>query len=133
MRVLTPKGFDDLGGPFNMKGLIAKNPICGCSMVVRVYEMIQEAINVEMSFCHDALSFGVTGMSPIMMKEYLEYCADQRLVQLGFKRKYLTQNPFPFMVLQDVQPLTNFFEKRVTEYQKGFEATEKSIVFNEAF
>lgn len=95
--------------------------------------MIDEAIEVEMAFCADALSFGVSGISPNMMKDYLMYCADNRLVQLGYPKKYLTKNPFPFMVLQDVQSLTNFFEKRVTEYQKGFSATKQAVVFDEAF
>jgi ribonucleoside-diphosphate reductase beta chain len=86
-----------------------------------------------MNFCQDGLSFGVTGLSPVLMKEYLEYVADQRLVQMGFKKKYLAKNPFPFMVLQDVQPLTNFFEKRVTEYSKGFESNRGSVSFSEQF
>jgi ribonucleoside-diphosphate reductase beta chain len=95
--------------------------------------MIDEAIEVELAFCSDALSLGVSGISPNMMKDYLRYCADNRLVQLGYPKKYLTKNPFPFMVLQDVQSLTNFFEKRVTEYQKGFSATKQAVVFDEAF
>ncbi len=98
-----------------------------------VSNMIEEAIAVEMHFCEDALSFGVTGMSGPMMRQYLEYCGDQRLMQLGYKKRYNVGNPFSFMVLQDVQPLTNFFEKRVTEYQKGFDTKQSSIVFDEAF
>jgi len=86
----------------------------------KVYSMIEEALEVEMAFCKDSLSVGVTGLSEKLMKEYLEYVADQRLSQMGFKKRYMSKNPFSFMVLQDVQPLTNFFEKRVTEYQKGF-------------
>jgi ribonucleoside-diphosphate reductase beta chain len=99
----------------------------------KIYKMIDEAITVELSFCQEALSLGVSGMSPIMMKEYLEYVADQRLVQLGMKRKYLSQNPFPFMILQDLQPLTNFFEKRVTEYQKGISLESGGMAFDESF
>lgn len=99
----------------------------------RVNQMIDEALAVEMAFCADALSFGVTGMSQAMMREYLEYVADQRLQQLGFKKRFLAKNPFPFMVLQDVQPLTNFFEKRVTEYSKGFESKKSAVTFDEAF
>ena len=99
----------------------------------KVETMIDEAIAVEMNFCEDALSFGVSGLSSKMMREYLEYVADQRLVQLGYPKKYLSKNPFSFMVLQDLQPLTNFFEKRVTEYQKGFDSSRSSVVFNEAF
>lgn len=95
--------------------------------------MIEEALECEMAFCSDALSFGVTGISPGLMYEYLQYVADQRLVQLGFKKRYNAKNPFTFMVLQDVQPLTNFFEKKVTEYQKGFEAKASSVAFDAAF
>ncbi len=99
----------------------------------KVETMIEEAIQVEMNFCQDALSFGVTGLTPAMMREYLEYVADQRLVALGYPPKYLARNPFGFMVLQDVQPLTNFFEKRVTEYQKGFESNASAVVFDMEF
>lgn len=99
----------------------------------RVEHMIDEAIQVELEFCSDALSLGITGLSHELMRQYLEYCADQRLVQLGWQRKYMSKNPFPFMVLQDVQPLTNFFEKRVTEYQKGFDVKRESVVFNSSF
>jgi ribonucleoside-diphosphate reductase beta chain len=103
------------------------------AMEARVVSMIEEAVEVEMSFCEDALAQGVTGLSPKLMRQYLEYVADQRLTQLGFAKKYKAKNPFPFMVLQDVQPLTNFFEKRVTEYSKGFETSRTAVVFNEAF
>lgn len=99
----------------------------------RIVKMIEEAIDVEMAFCQDGLSFGVTGISPAQMRKYLEYCGDQRLTQLGMKKRFGAQNPFPFMVLQDVQPLTNFFEKRVTEYQKGFDTSKAAIRFDEAF
>ena len=81
-----------------------------------VVAMIEEALEVEMAFCSDALSQGVTGISPALMYEYLQYVADQRLVQLGFKKRYNAKNPFSFMVLQDVQPLTNFVEKKVTAW-----------------
>lgn len=99
----------------------------------RVKKMMDEAIQVEMNFCQDALTFGVSGLSPDLMREYLENVADQRLSQLGFSKAYLSKNPFSFMVLQDLQPLTNFFEKRVTEYQKGFESSRNAIVFNDEF
>jgi ribonucleoside-diphosphate reductase beta chain len=103
------------------------------SLDQRVAAMVEEALEVEMAFCEDGLSFGVTGLSPTLMREYLEYVADQRLSQMGFKKKYFAKNPFPFMLLQDVQPLTNFFEKRVTEYSKGFESNRGSVTFSEAF
>jgi ribonucleoside-diphosphate reductase beta chain len=103
------------------------------ALEARTKEMIEEAIQVELNFCQDALNFGVSGLSPQLMREYLEYVADQRLTQLGFSKAYLAKNPFSFMVLQDLQPLTNFFEKRVTEYQKGFENSRGSVVFNDDF
>ena len=99
----------------------------------KVESMIDEAIHVEMAFCKDTLSFGVSGLSENLMLTYLKYVADQRFVQMGMKRRYKVSNPFPFMVLQDLQPLTNFFEKRVTEYQKGFDIKKESVVFNESF
>ena len=103
------------------------------SLKKRAEAMMQEALQVEMAFCEDALSFGVNGMSPKLMNQYLEYVADQRLLQMGFEKIYNSVNPFPFMVLQDLQPLTNFFEKRVTEYQKGYESSKGSVVFDETF
>src|SRR5262249_45577746 len=95
--------------------------------------MIEGAIQVEMNFCQDALSQGVTGLSPALMPQYLESVADQRLQSLGFKKRYFRKNPFGFMVLQDVRPLTNFFEKRVTEYAKGFDSRGSAVSFAEAF
>ncbi|MNX97985.1 hypothetical protein D3C86_1303700 [compost metagenome] len=52
---------------------------------------------------------------------------------MGFAPRYRVSNPFSFMALQDVQPLTNFFEKRVTEYQKGFDMKIEQMSFEEAF
>lgn len=98
-----------------------------------VRTMIDEAIAVEAAFCEDALAFGVTGLSQAQMAEYLRYVADTRLTQLGYAPTYGAKNPFPFMALQDLQPLTNFFEKRVTEYQKGFSTRPEAVSFEEAF
>lgn len=99
----------------------------------RTVMMLEEAIEVEMEFCTDALGIGVTGLSEPLMREYLGYVADQRLVQMGWKPRFKTRNPFSFMLLQDTRPLTNFFEKRVTEYQKGLKADSGDIVFDSAF
>jgi ribonucleoside-diphosphate reductase beta chain len=64
------------------------------------------------------------------MREYLQYVADQRLRQLGYAAQYGTANPFAFMDLQDVQELTNFFERRVSSYQVGVSG---ELVFDAAF
>ena len=58
-------------------------------------------------------------MTVPMMRQYLEFVADQRLRTLGLDRIFNSKNPFPFMELQDVQELTNFFERRVSSYQVG--------------
>ncbi|HET6330413.1 MAG TPA: ribonucleotide-diphosphate reductase subunit beta [Holophagaceae bacterium] len=81
--------------------------------------MLGEAIEAEMQFAEDLLSGGVAGLSPANMRTYLECVADQRLRQLGFAPRYGARNPFPFMELQDVQELANFFERRVSAYQVG--------------
>ena len=107
--------------------------IFDAALEARTKAMIEEAVQVEMAFCEDGLSQGVTGLSPLLMNEYLKYVADQRLTQLGFKKQYFAKNPFPFMVLQDVQPLTNFFEKRVTEYSKGMTSNRGSVSFTDSF
>lgn len=82
-----------------------------------VVSMIEEAVEVETHFAEDLLSLGVAGLSARDMRQYLEYVADQRLARLGLPRRYFARNPFGFMDLQDVQELTNFFERRVSSYQ----------------
>ena len=81
--------------------------------------MLQEAIECEMQFAEDLLSEGVVGLSSQDMRTYLEFVADQRLGMLGMEPFYGSRNPFSFMDLQDVQELTNFFERRVSAYQMG--------------
>ena len=85
----------------------------------RVAEMIGEAVECEFGFAEDLLSQGIAGMSLVDMREYLQYVADQRLMTLGLPKIYGSKNPFAFMELQDVQELTNFFERTVSSYQVG--------------
>jgi ribonucleoside-diphosphate reductase beta chain len=96
----------------------------------QVVQMIAEAVECEVAFAEDTLSGGVAGLSIRDMREYLQYCADQRLVQLGMPRHFGSRNPFPFMDLQDVQELTNFFERRVSAYQVGVQG---EVAFDQAF
>lgn len=81
--------------------------------------MLDEAIACETQFAEDLLSGGVAGLSVTDVHQYLAYCADQRLVTLGFAKQYGATNPFGFLALQDVQEVTNFFERRVSAYQVG--------------
>jgi ribonucleoside-diphosphate reductase beta chain len=85
----------------------------------RVIEMLSEAVECEYQFAADVLSEGVPGMSLSDTREYLQYVADMRLVTLGMPRAFGSSNPFGFMELQDVQELTNFFERKVAAYQVG--------------
>lgn len=85
----------------------------------RVTEMLREAVDCELTFAEDTLSLGVTGLSIGSMREYLQYIADRRLEALRLEPIFGSRNPFDFMELQDVQELTNFFERRVSSYQVG--------------
>lgn len=96
----------------------------------QVVTMLSEAVDCECAFSEDVLSGGVAGLSPRDMRQYLEYCADQRLAQLGLPKHFGARNPFPFMDLQDVQELTNFFERRVSSYQVGVQG---EVAFDATF
>ena len=86
-------------------------------MEERVIEMLKEAVDCEMAFAEDVLSLGVGGLSARDMLEYLRYVADRRLEAMNIAPVFGAKNPFGFMELQDVQELTNFFERRVSAYQ----------------
>ncbi|QCW28635.1 ribonucleotide-diphosphate reductase subunit beta [Lysobacter enzymogenes] len=96
----------------------------------QVVKMFEEAVDCEYLFAQDVLSGGVVGLSLKDMRQYLEYCADQRMVQLGMPKHFGATNPFAFMDLQDVQEVTNFFERRVSAYQVGVQG---EVAFDEAF
>ena len=84
-----------------------------------VVTMLEEAVEAETLFAEDLLGEGLAGLSLRDVRGYLEYVADQRLQQLDMPKRYGTKNPLSFMELQDVQELTNFFERRVASYQVG--------------
>ncbi|WP_305789854.1 ribonucleotide-diphosphate reductase subunit beta [Symbioplanes lichenis] len=85
----------------------------------QVRAMMTEAVECEVQFAEDLLGGGVSGMSSADMREYLQHVADRRLAVLGLAPLYGSRNPFAFMELQDVQELSNFFERRVSAYQVG--------------
>jgi len=95
-----------------------------------VVQMIEEAIECEMTFAEDILSHGIAGLSLKDMRQYLEFVADQRLEALHIQPRFNTKNPFPFMELQDMQELANFFERRVSAYQIGVSG---QVSFDETF
>lgn len=100
------------------------------AMRAQIVAMMDEAVACGTSFAEDVLSGGVAGMSVNEMRQYLEYCADQRLARLGMPKGYGASNPFDFVELQDVQELANFFERRVSAYQVGVEG---EVAFDMAF
>jgi ribonucleoside-diphosphate reductase beta chain len=83
----------------------------------QVGTMITEAVEAEFAFAQDVCGDGLAGMNSGDMREYLRYVADQRMARLDLPPIFGAANPFPFMELQDVQELTNFFERRVSAYQ----------------
>ena len=95
-----------------------------------VIQMIEDAIDCEMAFAKDILDHGIAGISLKDMRQYLEFVADQRLESLHIPARYNVKNPFPFMELQDMQELANFFERRVSAYQMGVSG---AVSFDETF
>jgi ribonucleoside-diphosphate reductase beta chain len=95
-----------------------------------IVQMIREAVDAETQFAEDLLSGGVAGLSVRDMRQYLGYVADARLGRLGIAPVFNVKNPFSFMDLQDVQELTNFFERRVSAYQS---AVSGEVAFHEEF
>jgi ribonucleoside-diphosphate reductase beta chain len=95
-----------------------------------IVQMLEDAIDCEMTFAQDLVSNGIAGLSLTDMRQYLEYIADRRLESLHIKPRYNTKNPFSFMELQDMQELANFFERRVSAYQVGVTG---AVSFDESF
>ena len=84
-----------------------------------LYDIIEDAVTYEKEFITDALPVGIIGMNNHLMCEYIEYVADQLIYDLGYPKKYNTPNPFDWMNLISLEGKTNYFEKRVSEYQKS--------------
>lgn len=85
----------------------------------RVYDIVMEAVDIEKEFVSDALPVSLIGMNAKHMCEYIEFVADHLLVSLELNKVYGTANPFDFMEMISLQGKTNFFEKKVAEYQKN--------------
>uniref|UniRef100_A0ACD5ZLU8 Uncharacterized protein n=1 Tax=Avena sativa TaxID=4498 RepID=A0ACD5ZLU8_AVESA len=85
----------------------------------RVFEIVAEAVDIEREFVCDALPCALVGMNGDLMSQYIEFVADRLLMALGCNKLYNATNPFDWMELISLQGKTNFFEKRVGEYQKA--------------
>ncbi|TAF97088.1 MAG: ribonucleoside-diphosphate reductase [Cytophagia bacterium] len=84
-----------------------------------IYNLVRDAVGIEQDFVTDALPVSLIGMNANLMNQYIEFVADHLLVSLGLKKIYNVTNPFDFMDMISLQGKTNFFEKRVGEYQKS--------------
>ena len=85
----------------------------------KIYNIIKEAIEIEKEFVSESLPVELIGMNSKLMIQYIEFIADRLLKQLGYDKLYNVLNPFEWMDMISLQGKTNFFEKRVGEYQKA--------------
>jgi len=85
----------------------------------RVIEIIKDAVKIEQEFLTDALPVRLIGMNCELMCQYIEFVADRLLVELGCPKQWRRENPFDFMEMISLEGKTNFFEKRVGEYQRA--------------
>ena len=93
----------------------------------RIKEIICSAVDIERVFITESLPVSLIGMNDKLMQQYIEYVADFWLVELGCQKVYNSENPFDFMEMLSLQNKSNFFEKRVAEYQK---TSDKEIDFD---
>jgi ribonucleoside-diphosphate reductase beta chain len=85
----------------------------------QVQKIIADAVEIEKEFVTESLPVRLIGMNSDLMSQYIEFVADRLLTELGNDKIYNTSNPFYFMDMINLQGKTNFFEKRVGEYQKA--------------
>jgi ribonucleotide reductase beta subunit family protein with ferritin-like domain len=95
----------------------------------QVTQIITEAVAIEQEFLTEALPVSLIGMNATLMCRYIEFVADRLFVALGCDKHYKVENPFDFMELISLQGKTNFFEKRVGEYQKAGVMEKEERVF----
>ena len=109
-----------------------------------VNKIVLEAVEIEKEFICSSLPCSLIGMNADLMSQYIEYVADYLLVMLGHTKIYNSKNPFSFMELISLEGKANFFESRVSQYQKAGVAQTKSdspvpeensysMTFNEEF
>jgi len=95
--------------------------------VADVHDIFRESVAIEKKFVIDSLPCSLIGMNSTLMSEYIEFVADRLLTQLEYPKIWKTKNPFPFMENSALKGKTNFFEKRVGEYQKSGVAGSREI------
>jgi ribonucleoside-diphosphate reductase beta chain len=96
-----------------------------------VFEIIADAVTIEKEFVSEALPVALIGMNAKLMQQYIEFVADRWLAELGYPKMFNATNPFDFMEMISLQGKTNFFEKRVGDYQKaGVMGSKESQAFS---
>ena len=85
----------------------------------RITQILTDALDIEKEFITESLPVSLIGMNAKLMTQYLEFVTDRLLVELNCDKVYNATNPFEFMDMISLQGKTNFFEKRVSEYQKA--------------
>ena len=85
----------------------------------RILEIVREAVLIEKEFVTESLPVSLIGMNSKAMSQYIEFVADRLLRSLNLPNHYHASNPFDWMELISLQGKTNFFEKKVSEYQKA--------------
>ena len=85
----------------------------------RITQILTDALDIERSFITESLPASLIGMNAKLMTEYLEFVTDRLLTEFGCEKVYNSSNPFDFMDMISLQGKTNFFEKRVGDYQKA--------------
>ena len=110
--------------------LLDVNLITGNVAQSEFEEIVREAVSFEKEFVQEALPVDLIGMNADLMCQYIEAVADRIADLFEFERVYNTENPFDFMRALDVQNVTNFFEKRVSEYQRP---TDRVLSFDDVF
>ncbi len=96
-----------------------------------IQTIITDAVEIEKEFVSDSLPVNLIGMNAVLMCQYIEFVADRLLAQLGNDKIYNVENPFPWMDMISIDGKTNFFEKRVAEYQKaGVTASREDQAFS---
>jgi ribonucleoside-diphosphate reductase beta chain len=86
---------------------------------LEVHNIISDAVAIEKEFITEALPVDLIGMNARLMQQYIEFVADRWITELGYSKIYNSSNPFDFMEMISLQGKTNFFEKRVGDYQKS--------------
>eukprot|EP00240_Pyramimonas_obovata_P005720 CAMPEP_0118957886 /NCGR_PEP_ID=MMETSP1169-20130426/62338_1 /TAXON_ID=36882 /ORGANISM="Pyramimonas obovata, Strain CCMP722" /LENGTH=336 /DNA_ID=CAMNT_0006905989 /DNA_START=109 /DNA_END=1119 /DNA_ORIENTATION=+ len=84
-----------------------------------IHEIVMDAVEIEKEFVTESLPVDLVGMNSRLMQQYIEFVADRLVMALGYDKIFNATNPFDWMELISLQGKTNFFEKRVGEYQKS--------------